>query len=97
MLPGPAVDLGSRPVLVSSARVRVTRYLKGKGPYIVTEATGVIRVGDGGRCQRRRHPAVGRTALEDPGARPLHHRRRPLPSDLQEALTKINKASLGAH
>jgi hypothetical protein len=48
MLPGLMVDLGGHQVLVSPARVRVIRYLKGNGPKIVTVATGVVRDGDGG-------------------------------------------------
>jgi hypothetical protein len=46
MLPGPTADLGGHRVLVSPARVRVTRYLKGHGPKIVTVATAVARAGD---------------------------------------------------
>jgi hypothetical protein len=46
MLSGPTADLGSHRVLVSPARVRVTRYLKGHGPKIVTVATAVARAGD---------------------------------------------------
>ena len=48
MLPGPTADLGGHQVLVSPARVRVTRYLKGKGPEIVTVTTGVVHDGAGG-------------------------------------------------
>jgi hypothetical protein len=47
MLPGPAVSTGQGSVLVSPARVRVTRYLKGSGPPIVTVVTAVI-LNDGG-------------------------------------------------
>lgn len=46
MLPGPTAYLGGHRVLVSPARVRVSRYLKGHGPKIVTVATAVIRAGD---------------------------------------------------
>jgi hypothetical protein len=48
MLPGPTADLGRHRVLVSPARVLVTRYLKGHGPKIVTVATAVARAGDSG-------------------------------------------------
>lgn len=48
MLPGPTADLGGHRVLVSPARVRATRYLKGHGPKIVTVATAVARAGDSG-------------------------------------------------
>ena len=41
MLPGPTADLGGASVLVSPARVRVTRYLKGGGPGVVTVVTGL--------------------------------------------------------
>jgi len=39
MLPGPAVSAGGGSVLLSPARVRVARYLKGSGPGIVTVQT----------------------------------------------------------
>ncbi|HEY8047504.1 MAG TPA: hypothetical protein VIF35_24815 [Streptosporangiaceae bacterium] len=41
MLPGRAVDLGGHRVLLSPARVRVIRYLKGHGPRVVSVVTGV--------------------------------------------------------
>lgn len=41
MLPGRAVDLGGHRVLLSPARVRVIRYLKGYGPRVVSVVTGV--------------------------------------------------------
>jgi len=41
MLAGRTADVGGVRVLVSPARVRVMRYLKGGGPGIVTVATGV--------------------------------------------------------
>jgi len=46
MLPGPTVKLGSQQVLLSPARVRVTRYLKGTGPAIVSVTTAVSHAGD---------------------------------------------------
>jgi hypothetical protein len=46
MLPGPTADLSGHRVLVSPARVRVARYLKGHGPKIVTVATAVAHDGD---------------------------------------------------
>jgi hypothetical protein len=45
MLPGPAASTGQGNVLISPARVRVTRYLKGSGPHIVTVITAVTRNG----------------------------------------------------
>jgi hypothetical protein len=45
MLPGATVRAGGRNVLVSPARVRVVRYLKGTGPSVVTVSTGVTRTG----------------------------------------------------
>jgi hypothetical protein len=48
MLPGPTADLGGHRILVSPARVRVTGYLKGHGPKIVTVVTTVARAGDSG-------------------------------------------------
>jgi hypothetical protein len=48
MLAGPVADLGGHRVLVSPARVRVTRYLKGNGPKIVMVATGVLPGGGSG-------------------------------------------------
>ena len=45
MLAGRTADLGGHRVLVSPARVRVTRYLKGSGPDVVSVATGVTRDG----------------------------------------------------
>ena len=47
MLPGPSVSMGGRSVLVSPARVRVVRYLKGRGPAVVTVETAVSRVSSG--------------------------------------------------
>jgi hypothetical protein len=47
MLPGPAVRSSHGSVLVSPARVRVTRYLKGGGPAVVTVTTGVTRTASG--------------------------------------------------
>lgn len=41
MLPGRTADLGGHHVLVSPARVRVIRYLKGDGPRVVSVVTGV--------------------------------------------------------
>jgi uncharacterized protein with von Willebrand factor type A (vWA) domain len=41
MLAGRTADLGGRRILVSPARVRVIRYLKGSGPSVVSVATGV--------------------------------------------------------
>jgi hypothetical protein len=41
MLPGPTVSTGQGSVLVSPARVRVIRYLKGSGPPIMTVMTAV--------------------------------------------------------
>ena len=41
MLAGDTADLGEHSVLVSPARVRVTRYLKGHGPDVVSVTTGV--------------------------------------------------------
>jgi hypothetical protein len=40
MLPGRTEHLDGRDVLVSPARVRVKRYLKGSGPHVVTVVTG---------------------------------------------------------
>lgn len=41
MLAGRTADLGGHRVLVSPARVRVIRYLKGGGPSVVSVVTGV--------------------------------------------------------
>ena len=41
MLPGRSVEVGGASVLVSPARVHVTRYLKGTGPTVVSVTTGV--------------------------------------------------------
>jgi hypothetical protein len=46
MLPGPTVPAGPGDVLLSPARIRVDRYLKGGGPRIVTVVTGVSKSGD---------------------------------------------------
>lgn len=48
MLHGAAVRLGHRDVLVSPARMRVRRYLKGSGPRIVGVQTGVAGPGSFG-------------------------------------------------
>jgi hypothetical protein len=45
-LPGPAVWSGGRHLLLSPARVRVTRYLKGHGPRIVWVETAVTKQGN---------------------------------------------------
>jgi hypothetical protein len=47
MLPGPAASVSGGSVLLSPARVRVARYLKGSGPGVVSVETGVTRAGDG--------------------------------------------------
>jgi hypothetical protein len=47
MLRGAIVGSGSRAVLNSPARVRVTRYLKGSGPRVVKVQTAVRRVRNG--------------------------------------------------
>jgi hypothetical protein len=47
MLPGPTAPTGGRGVLTSPARMRVARYLKGRGPTIVTVDTAV-RIVPGG-------------------------------------------------
>jgi hypothetical protein len=39
MMAGDAVQFGDRPVLLSPAKVRVTRYLKGGGPRVVLVRT----------------------------------------------------------
>ena len=41
MLAGQTTDLGGLRVLISPARVRVIRYIKGSGPRVVTVVTGV--------------------------------------------------------
>jgi hypothetical protein len=46
MLRGPTVKLGGQQVLRSPARVRVTRYLKGTGPAIVSVTTAISHAGD---------------------------------------------------
>jgi hypothetical protein len=46
MLPGSTVNLGGQRVLLSPARLKVTRYLKGTGPAIVSVTTAVGRAGD---------------------------------------------------
>ncbi len=46
MLVGGAANLGGHSVLASPARVRVSRYLKGAGPGVVTVATGVTSGGN---------------------------------------------------
>jgi hypothetical protein len=46
MLPGPTVKLGGQQVLRSPARVRVTRYLKGTGPAVVSVTTAISHAGD---------------------------------------------------
>ena len=45
MLPGQSVKMDGIDVLVSPARVRVARYVKGRGPDIVTVTTAVTRSG----------------------------------------------------
>jgi hypothetical protein len=45
MLPGATVKTGSGDVLVSPAKARVIRYLKGTGPPVVTIETGVRKSG----------------------------------------------------
>jgi hypothetical protein len=45
MLPGAAVKTGTGNVLVSPAKARVIRYLKGTGPSMVTIETGVRKSG----------------------------------------------------
>jgi hypothetical protein len=45
MLAGPTAEVNGRRVLVSPARVRVTRYLKGSGPAVISVVTGVTRAG----------------------------------------------------
>lgn len=47
MLPGATVKTGSGNVLVSPAKARVVRYLKGTGPSVVTIQTGVRKGGSG--------------------------------------------------
>jgi hypothetical protein len=46
MLPGRTID-GPDGLLVSPARVRVERYIKGSGPAVVTVETAVISTGNG--------------------------------------------------
>src|SRR5215469_9315414 len=46
MLLGPTVKLGGQQILLSPARVRVTRYLKGTGPAIVSVITVASHAGD---------------------------------------------------
>jgi hypothetical protein len=41
MLRGATVDLGDHRLLLSPARIKVTRYLKGRGPRIVRVQTGL--------------------------------------------------------
>jgi hypothetical protein len=57
MLPGPTVRLGGRDVLISPARMRVRRYLKGSGPAIVRVQTGVV--GPGSMGEDGIDPAAG--------------------------------------
>ncbi len=47
MLPGSTVQEGQRRVLSSPARVRVSRYLKGRGPRVVRVQTGSTHTGSG--------------------------------------------------
>lgn len=42
MMAGPTVQIGSRPVLMSPAKVRVSRYVKGSGPKVVRVVTGLM-------------------------------------------------------
>lgn len=51
MLPGPTVRAAGRKVLASPARLRVSRYLKGAGPPIVTVETAVAPTGTGARVK----------------------------------------------
>jgi hypothetical protein len=46
MLPGPATVIDGRRVLVSPARLRVRRYLKGHGPKTVRVMTAVSLIGN---------------------------------------------------
>ncbi len=39
---GPTAQIGGRAVLVSPAKVRVSRYVKGDGPKVVRVVTGVV-------------------------------------------------------
>ncbi len=43
MLPGPTVASEGRQVLLSAARVRVSQYLKGRGPAIIKVQTAISR------------------------------------------------------
>jgi hypothetical protein len=56
-LPGPTARLGNRRLLISPARMRVRRYLKGTGPRIVRVQTGVF--GDGAFGSEGIDPAPG--------------------------------------
>jgi hypothetical protein len=47
MLAGATVSTGEGSTLTSPARVRVTQYLKGDGPQVVTVATGVTQASGG--------------------------------------------------
>ncbi len=47
MLPGGTLSYGNQSVLVSPARVRVIRYLKGRGPWLARVETAVTRVHGG--------------------------------------------------
>jgi hypothetical protein len=42
MLPGRTASIDGRHILMSPARVRVTRYLKGTGPRLASVATGAL-------------------------------------------------------
>ena len=48
MMPGRTVNFGSHPVLLSPAKVRVSRYLKGDGPSVVRVRTAAISAHAGG-------------------------------------------------
>jgi hypothetical protein len=47
MLAGPAVASGGRQVLLSPARVRVSQYLKGRGPAVIKVQTAITRSSGG--------------------------------------------------
>jgi hypothetical protein len=48
MMPGRTVDFGDHQVLLSPAKVRVSRYLKGDGPNVVRVTTGARSAHAGG-------------------------------------------------
>jgi len=47
MLAGRTVTVGGHSILVSPARVRVARYVKGTGPLVVSVVTGVTQSASG--------------------------------------------------